>query len=142
MVSVSTAGTNTQLEEAELWYPELIRFWGMEELVASGWARLNAQKDEELNSDRDCFYHPAWMTCSEMNTTINAAGAGRECREVIGEGTRVSSFEGSASVHIGHETGADRQLRTFYTPRIAEMVKEMYRQDFEMFGYDTEFGFV
>lgn len=132
-----------KLEEEHQWYPELVKFLGMEELVASGWAKFNAP-EEEFHRDLDCFYRPTWMTCSEMNQTIHAAVSEKECNEAGGRGTTGAARSANDLLQEDpginerpeHRTAAAAKLARFYTPEIAEMVRKMFRRDFELFGYN------
>jgi len=47
-------------------------------------------------------------------------------------------FDKYYSVQDGHATKANEQLKTYYTPELAEKVYQKYKIDFDYFEYDKD----
>lgn len=92
---------------------------------------------QEYDPEKDCFYNPRGMSCAQMNHTVHTAGQTAACRNTPGKSP--PRLDGTnAHEAPKHYTGADTRMRQYYTPQIAQIVRELYRADFDMFGYSLD----
>ena len=77
---------------------------------------------------RGCFWRPAGMSCKDFRAaTVNA------------DGKAIPMTTAAASQAIlgqdKHNTAAADKMREFYTQQTADLVYQLYRRDFDAFGY-------
>mmetsp|Transcript_7201 Transcript_7201/g.12132 ORF Transcript_7201/g.12132 Transcript_7201/m.12132 type:complete len:283 (+) Transcript_7201:182-1030(+) len=109
-----------KVEQIERWYLPFVRAIGLESTVKHGW---NAST-YWWHSQRDCFYAPAGVTCAVFHKLDSATAA-----------SAAPPAQGTSMPASFHATGADSQLNTYYTPKLAEAVTRCAENDLAIFGY-------
>lgn len=112
------SGVNYQLklEEQASWYPCLVRRYGLQKLVSSGWSAYN-------NNGTDCLLRLPGQTCAE---SLNP---------VFSPDPTVTPAAAARVKFSQHSTGSSRQVELHYTPRAAAIVTRLYAKDFKTLGY-------
>eukprot|EP00466_Bigelowiella_natans_P011087 jgi/Bigna1/83181/fgenesh1_pg.103_\ len=154
-----------KIEETELWYEELVRHLGMENVMQHGWGNLG----------QECFFYAKERSCENMfmgrrrrrreggtdkgdvecreiahdNDDKNDGSRGGEekqnrCVEPLYQQRRRPSSSSGAITHSRthaehHSIHAEEQI-DLYTDEAAEVVKKFYRADFVRFRYDSMLG--
>jgi hypothetical protein len=114
-----------RVEEMQEWYPELIRFLGIEESARKGWAEESVWN---VGPQAECFYSGPNGDCDYWSVGVPSAKAEAQA----------SSTAGGAKTM--HATNAAGKLAEHYTPALAEMVTTIYASDLQMFNYPVWHG--
>lgn len=117
-----------RLEDMAQWLPCFVEGLRLERFVPRGWVTTPL---EWVGDDAPgCWWAPRGMSCEEFWAAARDNGTGR-LQPVAVQG----AVDGKKTL-FGHQTGADGQVGHFYTQEIADIVYEMYKPDFEAFGYE------
>lgn len=84
-------------------------------------------EDVQPDANDTCWFHPPDMTCREFYNASHNATTGTALPVV-------HAYKKQAE--DAHDTGADAKVRQFYTKEIADIVYDIYRVDFDLFGYE------
>ena len=92
------------------------------------------QSDEEM----DPHWRPQYQQPFQKGITYDFVGKLESFPEDLHDA--LSKINRDFAKYLGHEkrhaTGAKEHLKKYYTAELIEMVKRLYRDDFEFFGYD------
>ena len=116
-----------RLEDMAQWLPCFVEGLHLERFVAQGW--VTAPLEWRGAGAPGCWWAPAGVPCEKFWAA--ARGADGRARPVA-----VEEHGFDERTLFGHQTGADALVAQFYTQEVADMVYEMYRPDFEAFGYE------
>lgn len=92
------------------------------------------QEPEEMNPHWRVQYHNLFCEVIKYDHFARFEQLEEELEAFM---SRYRSNAEIRSVHKG-QSGAGRQVATYYTPEIAKLVRDKYAIDFEYFGYPTE----
>eukprot|EP00873_Tetraselmis_striata_P015730 jgi/Tetstr1/435994/TSEL_024875.t1 len=108
-----------KLEREVVWYACLLQKFGLTELAASGW---------EDFTGRSCFYHGGHYHSESKSCEYSMHIHSRHTAKKLIEGSNPTG--GTI-----HSTGAFDLVETYFTPEVAQMVAELYKEDFETLHY-------
>lgn len=109
------------------WLPCVIDGLGIGNFTLRGWSRDPLAYMGEDGAD--CWWTPPGMSCDAFIAAATSAD---------GQLQPVDSAElpGAQASVRGHYTGASEKVRQFYTQEVADMVWNLYQDDFAAFGYE------
>eukprot|EP00873_Tetraselmis_striata_P001018 jgi/Tetstr1/421282/TSEL_001155.t1 len=108
-----------KLEREVVWYACLLKKFGLTDLAASGW---------EDFTGRSCFYHGGHYHSDSKSCEYSMRIHSRHTAKKLIEGSNPAG--GTV-----HSTGAFDLVEAYFTPEIAHMVTELYKEDFETLHY-------
>jgi hypothetical protein len=114
-----------RVEEIHEWYPELIRFLGIEEHARKGWAE-ESEWNLGSQADRECFYPRPDGDCDHWSVGVGTPDGLHSMKEVEG------STGGAKTMHA---TNAAGKLAEHYTPALAATVTKIYARDLRTYHY-------
>ena len=115
-----------RLEELPAWLPCFLDGLRLRPFALRGWRQRPLEWLNDPTRD-GCFWTPANMSCSDFRAAITGAG---------GKLVPLADAAAPASRRTGgHATGADTLVARFYTQALADTVYQLYKPDFEAFGY-------
>lgn len=118
-----------RLEDMHDWYPCWVQGLGLSHLTDSGWAALPGGVIAHSPSEAGCWWKPVGASCGEYyaqtHDTYGDALPGGDWHRVPDAGERDA-----------HDTGAANRWQQYYTAETADLVYDLFADDFEAFGYE------
>ena len=115
-----------RLEEMTQWLPCFIEGLQIQRFTLRGWKERPL---EWIGEGYDgCWWTPKDMTCEQFRAAADTKRGKLQPVYIDSNVTQDRPW--------GHQTGAEALVARFYTQEVADMVYEMYRPDFEAFGYE------
>lgn len=120
-----------RLEDMATWFPCLRAGLGIGRFTDHGWDHSRKFKSDWYSERNDgCWWAPKGMSCQDF------AQASADLLQ--GSISQISVDDVGGHEHDIHATSADSKWKEFYNQDIADLVYEMYKTDFELFGYSRE----
>ena len=114
-----------QEQQAE-WFPCLAYVMGIPlSRLESGWKGVSTGV---INFEFDCYWAPPGQTCEDYYSQVR-----RRLKGLSLKGLSLKSFDTNS--HDDHSIGANALVNKFYDAESALTVYELFRDDFDMFGY-------
>lgn len=120
-----------RLEDMPTWFPCLRAGLKLERFSDTGWDHSRKYHSDWYSEYNDkCWWSPKGMSCSEY----------AELSQKLLEGSisEIAVDNVDAHDHDIHATSADEKWKQFYTQEVADTVYQMYKLDFDLFGYSSE----
>lgn len=141
-----------RIEDQSQWFPCWEQGLNLTSYTASGWQRLKEGLEtwvgghEEFNgrmyTDTQCWYTaPGFERCDQYYSATHPEWDTTSWATLTGDGARAvplpeSLVQGEGARPTMHDTGASSSLGEWYNQEIADLVYELYKRDFELFGYE------
>jgi hypothetical protein len=139
------------IEDIAQWFPCFeagLRLW---DFTARGWKHHNdgqvwvgahLDRDEQLKST-ECWWRPKHMsTCKEYYSATHPEWHGDweniDNSAAVPLDAERNHQPVSTQRDSAHETGAAREWARLYTQELGEMVYQLYKADFDAFGYERQ----
>jgi hypothetical protein len=117
-----------RIEDMAEWYPCWIDGLRMNDVVWSGWYRSHYGYEYDSNL-KGCWWSPEGTSCAEYFTMTH---------DEDGAAILPRTWRAGLTTQVGsrHDTGAAGKWMNFYDQATADLVYQMYKDDFNAFGYE------
>lgn len=123
------------------WYPALVNMLGLQDVVKTGWRELSARArgktatpQREDASLHDCFYSTERQSCESMQELIDSPPVKCSSSQET-QGRQEQGADSGVFMDFNQATGAHGLLPRYYTPRLAQLVEDIFIEDFKHFNY-------
>lgn len=120
-----------RLEDMPTWFPCLRAGLKIGRFSDTGWDHSRKfHSDWYSEYNEKCWWSPKGMSCpvyAEMSQSLLQGSISEITVDTVG-----------GHEHDIHATSADAKWRDFYTQELADMVYQMYKTDFDLFGYSRQ----
>lgn len=120
-----------RIEDMATWFPCLRHGLRLGQFTDTGWDHSRKYRSDWYSARNfGCWWSPKDMSCQSY------ADLSRDLLE--GSSSEIVVHAAGGNEKDIHATSADSVWKQFYTQEIADLVYEMYKVDFELFGYSRE----
>lgn len=116
-----------RIEDMSEWYPCWVDGLRLQSFTDSGWQSSSGHVLRGPEHE-GCWWKPVGQTCDEYYKQTRYDDGSAE------PGAPVEALPGNQQRDT-HDTGAAGQWQRFYTQEIADLVYDIYKEDFVAFGY-------
>lgn len=122
-----------RLEDMATWLPCLRSSLGLGRFTDTGWDHSRKHHSDWYSEyNQGCWWTPKGMSCETYADMSRAL--------VQGSISEIAVDAVGSHIHDVHATSADSRWKEFYTQEVADLVFDMYKLDFQLFGYSREFN--
>lgn len=128
-----------RLEDMAQWWPCLEEGLQLEPLTASGWAHERKSFSDWYSPamHRGCFWSPPGLGCAEYRA-LTRDGDGHARPGADRSAARDGAGATARTQYDIHATGAADKWRSYYDQATGDIVYNLFRADFEAFGYKRQ----
>lgn len=110
------------------WYPCWSSGLRLEAFTQTGWSRSHDGHTTFNVTGTSCWWTPGQSSCKEYSARTH----GDDGNAVVPD-----SWTAGATTHAydAHDTNSAKQWRRYYDQQTADIVYQMYKEDFDAFGY-------
>ena len=117
-----------RLEEMTEWFPCWEAALGLQGFTRNGWLTTAEGKKHDGVSN-ECWWKPPGVSCEDYFEKATAAD---------GSAQPVTETFVAAEKHDEHDTKASEKWRKFYTQETGDLLHRLYKEDFDLWGYERE----
>jgi hypothetical protein len=120
-----------RIEDMNMWLPCMSAALHLGHFIDTGWAHWKRTRSDWYSShNTGCWWAPKGMSCEEYV---------RQGSEIVdGIRNELEAIESQAALNDVHATGAEEKWRAYYDQEMMDLVYRLYKDDFDLFGYERE----